>query len=134
MNNLEKYKKYIGKYIRNQFGIAKVIDVFEERDTIYLKFDRNIVFDVHRETLEITDKYLRNVYPITEYTHNLDERIKDLFDIIEVGDIVDGNRVTEKDDNYMELAEGEYCYWRDDYIKTVITKEMAEKIQYRVEE
>lgn len=82
MGNEIKEKKYIGKYIRNKFGIAKIIDVFKENDIVFLKLDNDIVFDVDRETGEICDKFLRNIYPVTENV-DLEERVKDLIDILE---------------------------------------------------
>ena len=36
MGNEIKEKKYIGKYIRNKFCIAKIIDVFKENDIVFL--------------------------------------------------------------------------------------------------
>lgn len=135
MNKLKGYEKYVGKYVRNQFGIAKIIEVFEANGRIYLKLDRNIVYDVNPITGEIIDHDLRNVYPITKHTHGLNERIKDLFDLIEVGDIVNGHTVTEKALKYIETAYGEYCFGRDEkQIKTVITKEIIKKMEYNVEE
>lgn len=82
MENEIKEKKYIGKYIRNKYGFAKVVDAFKENDIVFLELDNNIVFDVNRESGEISDKFLRNIYPVTENV-NLKERIKDLIDLIE---------------------------------------------------
>jgi hypothetical protein len=81
--NMEKedYKKYIGKYIRNQFGIAKIVGLLEQNGILYLQVDKDIVYDSK------TNKILGNVYPITEES-NLENRIKDLIDLIKVGDII----------------------------------------------
>lgn len=76
---LQDYKKYIGKYIRNEFGIAKIIDVYQDEEylNIFLKFDNNIVFNSYNK------KIIGNTYPITENS-KLEGRIKNLIDLIEV--------------------------------------------------
>lgn len=81
MEEIEKYKKYIGKYIRNQYGIAKIVDVLEGKGEVALKLDNKIVFRVNRETGKINDKNLYNIYTIKK---DLKNRIKDLIDLIEV--------------------------------------------------
>ena len=100
MIEIDKYKKYIGKYVRNQFGIAKIIDVTGNKYYAYLILDNNIVYDVDRETNEINDKYLRNVFPITEHI-DLEGRAKDIIDLIEVGNIVHTRDVLNEDFYYM---------------------------------
>lgn len=134
MNKLEDYKKYIGKYIRNQFGIAKIISVFEEDGIIYLKLDKCIVFDVDRKDGNIILNHAtRDTYPITEYTQNLDERIKPLIELIEPGDYVNGLYVHGIYDSGLEVYmfgdAHEILYPNE--IKDVVTHEQFEKIKYR---
>ena len=147
MEKLEDYKKYIGKYIRNQYGIAKIIDVFEQDGIIYLKLDKYIVFDVDRKDGNIILNHaLRDTYPITEYTQNLDERIKPLIELIESGDYVNGYKVIDKftdpfigvkkirvdfiNRNWQGDASDE-VYSNED-IKSIVTHEQFEKMKYIV--
>ena len=135
MNKLEDYKKYIGKYIRNQFGIAKIIDVFEQDGVIYLKLDKCIVFDVDRKDGNIILNHAtRDTYPITEYTQNLDERIKPLIELIEPGDYINGKLIhkVEIKDNSAYIYYGNCKTFADYQIEDVVTHEQFEEIKYRV--
>ena len=137
MNKLEDYEKYLGGYIRNQFGIAKIINVFEEDGTIILKLDKKIVYNALIKTGEILEnQILSEYYPITKYTQNLDERIKPLIELIEPGDYVNGKLIhkVEIKNNSAYIYYGNCKTFVDYQIKDVVTHEQFEKVKYRLED
>lgn len=146
MKELENYKKYIGKYIRNQYGIAEVVDIIEKSGNICLLLDNRIVYFIDTTDNSICSQYLSDTYPITEYTQNLDERIKPLIELIEPGDYVNGYKVNDVQKEYLidKNKEGTILYIEKegfinatitegtDEIKDVVTREQFEKIKYIV--
>ncbi len=134
----EIYKKYIGKYIRNKYGIAKITNVFTENEITYLKLDKDIVFFIDKETGMRKNDYLNNIYPILGNI-NLDERIKDLIDLIEVDDYVNDSKVVDIVQApikavYTENQEQKLALIPiiNEQIKSVVTKEMFNQVKYEV--
>ena len=117
----------VGEYIRTDKGtIAKIED--EEFDIKYristgqplylnMKNDRNHCFE------------------------NILKHSKNIIDLIEVGYYVNGYKVIDKDDIntgcmceiYLLEDDGIYGIW-DENIKSIVTKEMFESVEYRVGE
>ena len=142
MKEIEKYKKYIGKYIRNKYGIAKIVDVLENKDKVALKLDNKIVFRVNKETGEINDKNLYDIYTINE-NKPLENRIKDLIDLIEARDVlelrdyIDNFKQSEKigvSDTLMLMDIKEGIYEHKVKLLSILTHEQYEQNCYRVEE
>jgi len=81
--------------------------------------------------------YYRTKYGINKLREGvcvLDDIIKsspNIIDLIEVGDYVNGEKVTSIQDNW--LGFGNYDYYRQEYeIKSIVTKEQFESMEYKV--
>lgn len=72
------------------------------------------------------------------YYFNTDEKIvkhsKNIIDLIEVGDYVNGSKVTECTKNYITIGNQTYDKSRLKNIKSLVTHEQFKNIEYRVEE
>jgi len=80
----------IGEYIRNQYGIAKVIDITPNTflGVFQLKLDKKIAFIIDKETKEI--KRMIDILPLTK---NIDiAKIRHSFNII---DLIEVRRLCE---------------------------------------
>ena len=117
-------KLEVGMYVRTEYGISKIENISpneydKEHDYIELK---NFVFDgLDTQAFFTTDKILKA-------SHNI-------IDLIEVGDYVNGDRVTQVTSRYVEV-----CYGRDscdfineEDIKSIVTKEQFESMKYSLE-
>ena len=131
----------VGDYVRNKYGIAKVIDIENKNGIDTLVFDKPICFLVNKETGEIKDDRLLNKLAIID---GIDiKKIKsspNIIDLIEVGDYVNGTIVTkvvldEIECKYIEL---DYSYnkrgIREKDIKSIVTHEQMESMEYKVGE
>lgn len=118
----------VGDFVRTKKGkIGKIINYIDEPTDYY--------FNCYETDLKnsFSDKY------ITEYDNEI-KSSPQIIDLIEVGDYVNGTIVTKVvldsiECNYIEL---DYSYnkrgIRNKDIKTIITHEQMEAMQYRVEE
>lgn len=121
----------VGDYARNKYGIAKVIDIENNNGIDILVFDKPICFLVNKETGKIKDDRLLNRLAIIDGVDV--SKIKsspNIIDLIEVGDYVNGNKVTDingiiyvKDVGFLEEIE----------IKSIVTKEQFEAMEYKCE-
>lgn len=132
----------IGDYVRNKYGIAKIVDIENKNDINILKFDRDICFMVDKKTGD--ELYRMKFLPLTEHI-DIDKInfSSSIIDLIEVGDYVNGYLVTDVSfDAYgkkivfvgqRKNEEMEYhrSYY-DEEIKSVVTKEQFKKIEYLV--
>ena len=113
-------KLEVGMYVRTLEGIMKVIEIKEDRAmTRFVNEDGNVTF--------INDL-------MTNPSHNI-------IDLIEEGDYVNGSEVVFKDFNNLneeclECGIGDYivCSYEAKDIKTIVTKEQFEAMQYKVVE
>ena len=108
----------VGDYVRNKYGIAKVIDIENNNGIDVLVFDKNICFLVNKKTGEITeDKLLNKLAIIEDIDINKINSSSNIIDLIEVGDYVNGYEVTSKD---QFLGFGNYdWYMTNDEIKSI---------------
>lgn len=121
----------VGDYVRNKYGIAKVIDIENNNGIDILVFDKPICFLVNKETGKVKDDRLLNRLAIIDGVDV--SKIKsspNIIDLIEVGDYVNGNKVTDingiiyvKDVGFLEEIE----------IKSIVTKEQFEAMEYKCE-
>ena len=126
----------VEEFVRNKYGIARVINIEEQDGMQVATFDRNIVYMVNVKTGEIKDDNLTNKLPVT---HNIDfSKIKHSFniiDLIEVGDYVNGFEVENVTDEHIEF----YCNMRltreqfNDWVKSIVTKEAMKSVEYTIE-
>lgn len=108
----------IGEYVRTKSGIIDKVDALYGiiEDTIHLEIQK--WFD----------------------THNIAKHSKNIIDLIEVGDFVNGCKVYENHKTYLTVyqksknSEVDYNYINHDEIKTILTHEQFEQNCYRLEE
>lgn len=132
----------VGDYVRNKYGIAKVIDIENNNGIDILVFDNPICFLVNKETGEIKDDRLLNRLAIIEGVDV--SKIKsstNIIDLIEVGDYVNGHRVLD-----IAQAPVKALYLEDNsqkgaliprlnkYIKSIVTHEQFSQMEYKVGE
>ena len=134
----------VGEYVRNKYGIARVIDIENNNGIDVLVFDKNICFLVNKETGEIKEDKLFNKLAIIE---DIDiEKIKHsskIIDLIEEGDFVEidyyGGKVIEiviRDNNELCIGliehQPAYINLKDVEILSIVTKEQFERMEYKV--
>lgn len=120
----------IGEYIRTFNGeIAKIIGTSIEFDT----------------KVYTTDQYIQSSrdFYVFENDCGITKHSKNIIDLIEVGDYVNGNKAhsvdystsTQTGEKYLVIDKiyqsVKYFYEKD--IKTIVTKEMMKSVEYRVE-
>ena len=128
----------VGDYVRNKYGIAKVIDIENKNDINILKFDRDIAFMI--DIKENKELYRSNYLPLTEYI-DIDKInfSSNIMDLIEVGDYVNGQLVTsaeevvKNDDRYIGFGNYDYYINKNEDIKSIVTKECFESMEYKIE-
>ena len=125
----------VGDYVRNKYGIAKVIDIENNNGIDILVFDKPICFLVNKETGKIKDDRLLNRLAIIDGVDL--SKIKsspNIIDLIEVGDYVNGNRVDYVGNKYLTFydGDGDIEIFNDD-IKSIVTKEQFEAMEYKCE-
>ena len=128
----------IGDYVRNKYGIAKVIDIENKNGTEIIVFDRDIAFLVDKETDVEIGRTNRLI--ITEYI-DLDKinKSSNIIDLIEVGDYVNGSKVIDiaqapKKALYLDNI-SQHCGLiprTNNDIKLIVTKEQFEAMEYKV--
>lgn len=131
----------VGDYVKNKYGIAKIIDISNNNGIDIIEFDRDIAFLVNKETKKEHSK--TRFLPLT---NNVDiNKLKTsprIIDLIEVGDYVNGIRIEEKyknvDGNWVVGEDcGDSYYdakFENEDIKSIVTKEMFSNISYKVGE
>ena len=123
-------KLEVGMYVRTKDGISKIENISpneydKEHDYIELE---NFVFDgLDTQAFFTTDKILKASHTLLG---NNEEPC-----LIEVGDYVNADRVTQVTSRYVEV-----CYGRDSFdfineeeIKSIVTKEQFESMKYSLE-
>ena len=133
----------VGEYVRNRYGIAKVVGIENNNGIEVLIFDRNICFFVDKKTGEIKDDRLFNKLALIEGVNTKKiKHSKDIIDLVEQWDIVnefevqviyitsEGKKVVSTDcgDSFYD----QFAYNED--IKTILTHEQIEQNCYRLEE
>ena len=129
----------VNDYVRNKYGIAKVIDIENNNGIDILVFDNPICFLVNKETSEIKDDRLFNRLAIIDGVDV--SKVKsspNIIDLIEVGDYVNGYFVTTGNQGvgsiYIAEIDGlglkKKLYEKD--IKSIVTKEQFEAMKYEI--
>ncbi|MGM9881590.1 MAG: hypothetical protein ACI31S_01960 [Bacilli bacterium] len=135
-----KDKLEVGMYVRTKKGIAKIIDRILEPDNYYFK-------------MWVTDKYLE-INDDTEYISEIDviKASHNIIDLIEVGDYVNGYYVSkiwksgeithyvdekpirrkERQITIQAPSYGGIIHLHNKDIKSIVTKECFESIEYRL--
>ena len=126
----------VGDYVRNKYGIAKVIDIENNNGIDILVFDKPICFLVNKETGKIKDdKLLNRLAIIDDVDVSKIKSSPNIIDLIEVGDYVNGEKINEISESGKVLFYLDYDKIRsieNGSIKSIITKEQFESIKYKV--
>lgn len=121
MNDIE-----IGDYVRTRRGIGKVLEIKTVQPKLYGKYDVAYLIDVCPRMYISESTFIKHS--------------KNIIDLIEVGDFVNGNRVVDK---YLYAGEmpvletvgieyNAYCLSEGD-IREILTKEQYLQNRYKVE-
>ena len=126
----------VGDYVRNNKGnIAKIIEVERENNWLTVRYDN--IFN-HATGITYNLIHFKNEEEILEYSHI--KSSPNIIDLIEVGDYVNGERITNigynrKDEKivyyYIPSDYGEDCFEEKD-IKSIVTHEQFETMKYKV--
>lgn len=139
-------KLKVGMYVRNKYGIAKIVNVKDNGICDVIIFDKNICFACNNETKEeISNISLSNILPITKYIDvNKINASHNIIDLIEEGDYVNGYLVlfagaTTWDnegniiDKRVQINYNNYDRWlSENSIKSIVTKEQFESMEYKL--
>ena len=102
----------VGMYVRTElYSISKIIDM---EDLEWVEIDKNKGYLIHRDT-------------ILKASFNI-------IDLIEVGDYVNGYKVTCKMKSLLGFEDGQDGDWHlsNENIKSIVTKEQFESMSYKV--
>ncbi len=112
----------VGEFVRTREGYIGILIDINMESWNYLTIDckRRV-----RRDFSYPDSYL--------YLKDEDivKHSKNIIDIIEVGDYVNGDLVTEVYDEMVECLDGEVEYWENE-IKTIVTHEQFASVEYKV--
>ena len=123
----------VGDYVRNKYGIAKVIDIENNNGIDILVFDKSICFLVNKETGEIKeDRLLNRLAIIDSVDVSKVKSSPNIIDLIEVGDYVNERLVEWKSEDFVAFGRLDYAYEKD--IKSIVTHEQFESMKYRIGE
>lgn len=112
----------VGEYVRTPKGIGRINQMYSDRKDSYIYLDCGITIDYI--TKDFTEEEINKMYPSSS----------NIIDLIEVGDYVNGWKVTQITNSYVEI-----CWGRDsdefikpENIKTILTKEQFSQMEYKI--
>lgn len=122
MNNAEIQ---VGEYCRVDGNIAKLLSINEYENRV--TFDAPIEIPLKGVSKTIT------IYDMLRYTTNHSHNI---IDLIEEGDYVNGNLISEVDKTKKEIRVNDYYVttFRNEHIQTIVTHEQFKNMEYEVGE
>ena len=110
-------KLEVGMYVRTKDGISKCIKVTPIRENSFMyEFDREVYEDVYFLTYSELEKYKSS---------------SNIIDLIEVGDYVNGFPIIHKENDILKC--GLLVQFKENEIKSIITKEQMEQMEYKVD-
>lgn len=120
----------VGEFVRTECGIAKVKDISI----------KNEVYDLDKDIMFIHEENWQNTCTKSQII----KHSKNLIDLIEVGDYVNGHRVIYvcneepcPSGKYVDIdcdRPSEYCTLWETEIGSIVTHEQFESMKYKVEE
>jgi hypothetical protein len=130
-------KLEIGKFIRTPYGIRKIVNItkddgYGKPKVRVIELDRHLNTPYKFDYIFYTDE---NVIKKCKTSYNI-------IDILEVGDYVNGSKVVEVDfdaeeEKYIRIdkaQDGLKTILRNNDIKSIVTKEQFENMEYRIGE
>jgi hypothetical protein len=127
-------KLEIGQYVRTEYGISKIVNIFFEKTGTFIETDNGL----GNCTMSTRGKLHKGIYILEEdYKTFIDNNVKNtIIDLIEAGDYVNGYKVDFVQNNeivYNHNHPRQLNMFAKD-IKTIVTKEQFESVSYKVEE
>ena len=127
MNKLEE-----GMYVRTEYGISKIVNVFIEKGGTFIETDNGL----GNCNMSTKGKLYKGIYVLEEnYKTFMNNNVKNvIIDLIEVGDYVNGYKVAHRTKSLLGFEDGQDGDWylSNENIKSIVTKEMMEAIAYKV--
>ena len=140
-------KLEVGMYVRTEYGISKIVNIFFEKTSTFIETDNGL----GNCNMSTRGKLHKGIYILEEdYKTFIDNNVKSaIIDLIKVGDYVNGYKIYSiyDDDKYVNeynlkhkkcLGKNiydedyqEYLIYEED-IETIVTKEQFEAMQYKV--
>jgi hypothetical protein len=123
-----------GMYARTNEGISKIIDI---KDVYAGKF---IATDNKRGNVHYSNEYTGYIIDLEDKQWNKDHIKDNIIDLIEVGDYVNGEKVTplmikmRDEQGIFGLPDHYKMYVEEIPIKSIVTKEQFESMRYKVQE
>ena len=105
----------VGDYVRTNIGIGKIINVYA-LDNVEIDYGNPVGYFDSNWVIKASDK------PI---------------ELIKEGDYVNGGLVEVVNNDYLIVALPDYEEWqtiRNDEIKSIVTKEQFERLEYKIKE
>ena len=109
----------VNEYVRNEDGYIWQIKKTKDLDNIFIDEDGKVK--------EIAGETVFGDVVIVEIT----KHSRDIIDLVEVGDYVNGERITDKWETRISSIKSNFS---EEDIKTIVTKEQMASIEYQVEE
>ena len=119
----------VGDYVRTIYGIKKVEDIVCGQD---VRFDNTDGFD---DYLKRYHDYDGISFEGSAWKEIVERTSPNIIDLIEIGDYVNGERVINiiKKHKYLEVSDEEIVIDEND-IKSILTKEQFESMEYKIGE
>lgn len=123
----------VGDYVRTIYGIKKITDIICGQD---IRFDNTDGFDEDLLKYHDYDGISKNSHTWEEIV--IGEPKEKIIELIEVGDYVNGARVTnimfENGVRKGVFVEAIACCYEKEEIKSIVTKEQFSSMEYKVNE
>ena len=121
----------IGDYVRTEYGIAKIKNIFCETGYVFIETDNEI-----GDCSMVNKGVLRKGIIVMEndYANFRENNVKEKpIDLIEVGDYVNGLRVYEISKHTIFLDDMRDFSKKDiNYVESIVTKEQFKSMKYRI--
>ena len=127
----------VGEFVRLANGeIDKIKNIIHD----ILHQDRYITIEFEKNVPIMQSIYIKHIFPPNIVKHS-----KDIIDLIEVGDYVNGEKIIDLSKEFVLYKEGELgiidtdtdfafgIVLKDMNIKSIVTKEMFKSVEYEVE-
>ena len=117
-------KLEVGMYVRTKYGIAKYTGMF---NSLIYELDKSLIQPDDEDDYLHEDNLIYSKHDILKASHNI-------IDLIEVGDYVNGTKVTEIfEDKEKQIKLTSRGLFTQKYIKSIVTKEQFESMSYLLE-
>lgn len=131
----------VGMYVRTEYGISKIINIFPEKRATFIETD-NGLGNCSVSGISHPRGLHKGIYLLEEdYEMFIKNNVKKtIIELIQVGDYVNGSKVQEIGEGYVEIEEYSGlnndmpCVVKAEDIKSVVTKEQFSQREYKVGE